>query len=211
MRKARTILSIILVGAFLVLGTGGIQAQEPPKKEDTLSIIEALEKGYISKIGIEGSENEIKLSIERTSEKEVLNIYFPKGVTRFGFISKAETITHGGWESIRSLVTDAAGIMTEMRFEYYLKIDSDDFNSDGFYVDMDEPLLITIPEGERKLEVSGKGKLKVKVPWGYDGFLLAGASGTIVFGKIFIEKKTPQEKDEPKFRIYYSGTMRVRS
>ncbi len=210
MRKARTILSIILVGAFLVLGIGGIQAQEPPKEEDTLSIIEALEKGYISEIGIEGSENEIKLSIERTSEKEVLNIYLPKGVTRFGFISKAKIITHGGWRSTLSRVVDDAGIMTEIRLEYYLAIDTDDFNSDGFYVDMDEPLLITIPEGERKLEVSGKGKLKVEVPWGYDGFLLTGVSGTIVFGKIFIEKRTSQEKDESKFRIYHSATMRVR-
>jgi len=209
MRKARTILSIILVGAFLVLGIGGIQAQEPPKKEDTLSIIEALEKGYISEIGIEGSENEIKLSIERTSEKEVLNIYFPKGVTKFGFISKDKTIRYGGSRSTLSRVFDA-GRMTEMRFEYYLAIGTDDFNSDGFYVDMDEPLLITIPEGERKLEVSGKGKLKVEVPSGYDGFLLSGVSGTIVSGKIFIEKRTPQEKDELKFTIFYSGNMRLR-
>jgi len=209
MRKARTILSIILVGAFLVLGIGGIQAQEPPKKEDTLSIIEALEKGYISEIGIEGSENEIKLSIERTSEKEVLNIYFPKGVTSFGFISKAKTITHGGWKSTLSRVFDA-GKMTEIRFEYYLAIATDDFNSDGFYVDMDEPLLTTIPEGERKLEVSGKGKLKVEVPLGYGGFPLAGVSGTIVSGKIFIQKNTSQEKDEPKFTIFYSGNMRIR-
>lgn len=204
MRKARTILSIILVGAFLVLGIGGIQAQEPPKKEDTLSIIEALEKGYISEIGIEGSENEIKLSIERTSEKEVLNIYFPKGVTKFGFITKDQTIRWGGRKSTLNFGSE------EITFEYYPAVSTGDFNSDGFYVDMDEPLLITIPEGERKLEVSGKGKLKVEVPSGYHGFLLTGVSGTIVSGKIFIDKNTSQEKDEPKFTIFYSGNMRIR-
>ncbi|MBE9573307.1 MAG: hypothetical protein IMF11_21980, partial [Proteobacteria bacterium] len=89
-------------------------------------------------------------------------------------------------------------------------VGTDDFNSDSFYVDIDEPLLTTIPEGERKLEVSGKGKLKVEVPSGYHGFPLTGVSGAIVSGKIFIEKNTSQEKDEPKFRIYYSGNMRLR-
>lgn len=181
MRKVRTILSIVLVVAFWVLEIRGIWAQELPK-EDTPGIIEAIEKGYISEIGIEGGENEIKISVRKTNEKGVLNVHFPKGVTKFGFISKDEKIRTAGWRG---------GVMfspEEMTVEYYPPVGTDDFNSDGFYVEMDEPLLIAIPEGKRELEASGKGKLKVSVPFDYRGFLLGGVSGTIVSGKIFIEK-----------------------
>ena len=164
-------------------------------------MVDALRKGLISRISIEGGEHSIKIYINKKSSN-ALNIEILVGVTTFGFISAKRIRTAGsGVTATRS--------KKEIIVEFASYVGTDDFTGDGFSIEINKPLLIAIPADKEMGEVSGDGNLKVDVPSGYSMFALDGVSGNIISGRISIEEnRFASNKDAAKYSICF-GNMRV--
>jgi hypothetical protein len=171
----------------------------------TIDLMDALKKGSISNLVIEGGDSiiTITITISKSEKENSLNCIIPTGITRFGFIENGGIKTGGfGNEKIFS--------SSGTSFGFFSFVEVDNLDNEGFSIAMDESIPVDIPTGEFSKKFTGKGKLKIDVPAGYSGFSLAGISGTIISGKITVKKNGKGQKDKGIYEIQY-GNMNFKN
>lgn len=169
----------------------------------TIDLMDALKKGSISNLVIEGGDSIITITISKSQKENSLNCIIPTGITRFGFIENGGIKTGGfGNEKIFS--------SSGTSFGFFSFVEVDNLDNEGFSIAMDESIPVDIPTGEFSKKFTGKGKLKIDVPAGYSGFSLAGISGIIISGKITVKKNEKVDKDKRTYEIQY-GNMNLKN
>jgi hypothetical protein len=174
------------------------EVKENVKVNMASDLMDAMKKGSISDVVVEGGDSIITITIRKPEKENSLNCIIPAGITRFGFIENGGIRTGGiGYEKIFS----SSGIS----FAFFSTVEVDNLGNDGFSIAMDESIPVDIPSGEFSKRFTVKGKLKIDVPAGYTGFSLAGISGTINSGKITIKKNGKGQKDKGVYEIQYGN------
>jgi hypothetical protein len=167
---------------------------------DPANLIDVLKNGDISSIVIEGGDSTITITIDKIDKTKALNCIIPNGITKLGIIENGQI--YSGDIKYTKIYTSAGttfGISTSVKVNK--------FNSEGFSIELDKSIPISIPKDEVSIKITVKGKLKINVPSGYSFFLLSGLSGTIISGKIIVRKNT-DEKAKQLFEIEY-GNMTI--
>lgn len=168
---------------------------------DPTYLIDVLKKGNISEIIIEAGDSTITITISKTDEAELMNCIIPIGLTKFGFIENSQ-IFIGGNKYSKTYTS------TWTSFSISSSVQANNLDSEGFSIEMDESIPISIPKDETSKQITVKGKLLINVPSGYSTFMLSGLSGIINSGKIVIKKFNKNEKQKHLFEIEY-GNMTV--
>jgi len=174
-----------------------VMAAEPQDKLP-VNLIEALKDGIIN-LTIRGGENKITITIKRCGEaNEDLTILAPKGITKLGF-TENDTISIGETGAIISISNGSCEV------KLFTTVTTMDFDNDGFSLEINQEALLTLPKDKNELSIPVEGDLKVNVRYTFYGFALAGLSGKITDGEIFIKR---DDEDNKKFEIRY-GNMKI--
>jgi hypothetical protein len=202
MKVLRVYLLIILFIFALAFNAKAKELQESKPKEIPLELIEAIEKGEVTFINIEIlGKDKIKLTVKG---KKGLRVLVPKGKIMLGFIKDNKIITRGS--ALKMKFTSEGTVR-----KHYIRVGSYDLkNSSGLSLIMDEPLSISIPEDKTNVEILGKGRINIDIPWGFFDFELAGAQGIMKTGDVTIEINEKKGKDEPKFIIKLPTTVTIK-
>jgi len=179
-----------------------VESKEKVINTTPSNLMDVLKSGNISEIIIVAGDSTISVTISKTDKAKLMNCIIPVGSTKFGIIENGQIYSGG----IKYLKTFSS---TERSFSICSSVEVNNFNSDGFSLELDESVPINIPIDEISLTVTLKGKLNINVPSGYSMFMLSGLSGTINSGKIVIKKYSKDDKQKHLFAIEY-GNMTIK-
>ncbi len=186
--------------------------EDPGQADGALCIIEAVRDDIVS-LTIDGGETEVTIGIRRQQQSkrsEEVRIVIPEGLLRLGFIHEGRFRTHHGWRRTQNHF--GRGRPVGHTFKSGHSVFSNNLDSSGFSVKLDDPLALTIPADVTGTSGSTAGRLKIDVPPGFRPFMLAGISGTITSGRIELRAcvwREGEDDEEKGFAIRY-GDMEVK-
>ena len=206
MRQFTHLLIFTFIVAFLATALPSrtaISAQPVPVR---MSVLEALDQRLVS-LEIEGGERSLKITVRRNQGEGQLNLVFPHGATRFGFVENNRAIAIARRQEV--LYTKDSVALSNM-----LRIGSSNFESDGFFVQTNTAVPLTLPANKNEISATIEGSLGVKVPSGFNDFVLNGVKGKVLKGMLHITKRPESERSiDNNFRDYALtiGKMKVAS
>lgn len=165
-----------------------------------VQLIDALDEGLITTLELRGGEATVVAHVRRPTKDSTLEIVFPAGMTKLGFIHEGSLKT-GAYGASTTYGHDATA------FALSYSVLSDDLSGDGMTLSLAHQVVLTLPKGKDTADVSMPGHVSLDVPMGFQGFFLAGLRGRITRGKVVISRSSTD--DGKRFDIAF-GDMTIK-